>query len=89
MLHALRQKPEHQKRKIAVVTSILVTAIIFGVWLSSTIHSFSVLNAEPSESGEISVAPESPFSLVKDNVASAYESISKDIGKVKDQMLGQ
>jgi hypothetical protein len=89
MLHNLRQKPEHQKRKIAVVTSILVTAIIFVVWLSSTIHSFSVLNAEPGESGEITQVPESPFSIVKENIASAYESISKDVGKVKDQMLGQ
>lgn len=89
MLQTLRRKPEHQKRKIAVVTSLLITVLIFVVWLSTTIHSFSILNAEPDESGEISIAPESPFSLVKDNVASAYESITRDAGKIKDQILGE
>jgi len=84
MLQTLRQKPEHQKRKIAVVTSIVITAIIFVFWISSTIHSFSVLDAEP---GEVTVAPESPFSVVKDNVASVYESVSGDMSRIKEQFL--
>ncbi len=86
MLQTLRQKPEHQKRKIAVVTSILITAIIFVFWISSMIHSFSVLDAESSG---VSAVPESPFSMVKQNIASVYESMSKDMGKVKEQFLGQ
>jgi len=85
MLQTLRQKPEHQKRKIAVVTSIVITAIIFVFWISSTIHSFSVLDAESSG---VTAVPDSPFSVVKDNVASVYESMSRDVSKMKGQFLG-
>ncbi|TAK58204.1 hypothetical protein EPO17_00095 [Patescibacteria group bacterium] len=89
MLQTLRQKPEHQKRKIAVVTSLFITAVIFVVWLSTTIHSFSILDAESSESGEMSKVPESPFALIKQNVASVYESVTNDIVQVREQMLGE
>ncbi len=84
MLHKLRQKTEYQKRKIAVVTSILVTGVIFVFWISSTIHSFSALDAEP---GEVAVVSESPFNMVKENIASVYESMTKEVVKVKQQIL--
>ncbi len=85
MLHKLRQKTEYQKRKIALTVSILLTGLMFIVWLSTTIHSFSALNSD-NEGGEISKSADSPFTLVKDSVATVYESMKKNVGQLNNQV---
>ena len=85
MLHKLRQKTEYQKRKIALTVSILLTGLMFIVWLSTTIHSFSALNSD-KEGGEISKSEDSHFTLVQDSVATVYESMKKNVGQLNNQV---
>lgn len=41
IIHNLRQKPEHHKKSIALLTSIVITGIVFVGWIASQIFIFS------------------------------------------------
>ena len=69
-LHKLRQRPNHEKKRIAFLVSAGVTVTIFLFWVAS----FGGVTTT-SETGVASVI--SPFDAVKSNVASVYDSFVK------------
>ncbi len=69
-IHKLRARPNHEKKRIAFVVSAGITAIIFVFWIASFNPS---TGASDNNSGVANVV--SPFESIKNNVASAYDSV--------------
>ncbi len=75
----LRSKPEHVKRRIAFVTSLVVTAIIFVFWVTSL--TLQITSDDTDTSGAAVSAdtkPDSPASVLSASAKDAYDQI-KDI----------
>jgi len=79
----LRTKPESHKRKVALGTSVVITAFIALFWVTS----FSYFNGG-STNPEIARknTQNSPINVVRKNIASLYESLTGSrVEFVKDQ----
>lgn len=77
-IQKLREKPEHTRRQIGFLTSVVLTAIIFLVWLSINISSPS--NEYSLGEGEVKV---SPFASVKDAFSITSASIKESLSEAK------
>lgn len=64
----MRQKPDHTKKQYALVVSLAITLVIFGVWMS--MHTFSL---DP-EAAAMAKA-KSPISALTANAADAFEYV--------------
>ena len=76
-LKKLREKPEKERRKILITTSLGITLIIFAFWLANIRTLFS------NNGEEVKTADTSPFSILKSNLGNAYESIKSSFSVVK------
>ncbi|PJA33649.1 MAG: hypothetical protein CO184_01370 [Candidatus Zambryskibacteria bacterium CG_4_9_14_3_um_filter_40_16] len=74
-LENLRNKPEAHRKKVAFVSSLFVTAVIFSIWVSVLLpRSQSRIIAQRQES--VKVAKEnSPIDTVRRGAAQAYQSV--------------
>lgn len=79
LINNLRQKPEHHKRTVVWISSAVITGVIFVVWLALIRVQFAV------HDGEGDTVAQGPLTIIKENVANAYESIQSNLGKIKYQ----
>lgn len=68
-IEKLRERPNHEKKRIAFFASAGVTFVIFAFWLAS----FNFQNGTNNTAREESIL--SPFKAVTDNIAGVYGSI--------------
>lgn len=91
LLQRLRQKPDDEKKRIAVGTSAAITGLIFVMWVTVLNNGFTNLEATtPNIEGRTQTA--SPLSAFGDNASAAFGRLkssltqnstsSKSVGKV-------
>jgi hypothetical protein len=73
MLNTLRNKPEHVRKNIALIGSIVITSIIAASWLYATFNVESSVPA-PSAASVSEGEVQTPFTVVKD--------LFSDLGKI-------
>jgi hypothetical protein len=66
----LQKKPERERQRILLTSTVVITLIIFAFWIAS-FHNVLVKNSENAKTVETS-----PFTVLKSNLGSAYESVA-------------
>lgn len=82
-LATLHKRPEHHKKRFALLVSGVFTLFIFSIWTLVTFGEGGVLAREKGEKEEAS-AEVGPFESFKNNVATSVEGIFGNFGKLKD-----
>lgn len=84
-LDKVRQKPDHHKKRFALMVSSTVTMAIFAVWsfvMFGVPSTGSVLADRSTE--RVSEEEHSPFESLRANTLSAFSSIKEDFAKVTE-----
>lgn len=91
-LHNLRQKPEHHRKRFALLASTTVTLFIFGFWSLATFGANGLVlpNGEANVATVSSAGQESevsPFGSLRMNMAGAFLSLQQSVVELKN-LLG-
>ncbi len=81
-LTKLYKKPDHHKKRFALLTSGVVTLFIFGVWSLATFGVGDISEATIAEKNEVS-----PFESLRTNLAASLEGIRDSFEELKDGAL--
>lgn len=71
IIHNLRQKSEETRRHILHITTVVVSIILFFIWVYSLGSGFSEKETQAKIKNDVE-----PFSALKDNFVNGYKSIS-------------
>jgi hypothetical protein len=75
IIHRMRQKPDHQRKRIALMLSGGTTLLLFAIWavtLPARIDGFS--KAQPA-----AVSASTPINAIRQNVSNSYETLKNDL----------
>ena len=79
IIEKLKQKPEHVRRQVLLVSSLAITGIIFGSWMFLFHSEFSKSDNKPSLASDLK-----PLSMLKDDFLKTFHTISDGIGGIKN-----
>ena len=77
-LSTLHTRPEHHKRRFALLTSSIVTLFIFTIWSFVNFGTTGEVVAENSQENEVS-----PFESLRSNIASSFAAIGESFSQLK------
>ena len=72
MIHNLRRQPEHVRRHILHVATVVAGVILIALWIYSLGANFNNPDAEARMSNDLQ-----PLSVLKDNVVDGYQSLGQ------------
>lgn len=72
IIHHIRRKPEHVRRHILHVATMIAAIILIILWMFSLGHTLSNPDTQAKVSNDLK-----PFSALKDNLVGGYQSISE------------
>ncbi len=80
ILHKLHEKPEHHKNAVALSVSLIVTLMIFGIWISALPSKLSVVGGVAKETKQVLEDGITPLATVK----ASFDEASKSIQDLRD-----
>lgn len=84
-LEQIRRKPLHVRKMILVVTTSVITGIIFAVWLFYWIPSLKNISHEENSAAISASAGQAPTALLLENLKSLKNSFSSGFSEIKNQ----
>ena len=88
-LRKLYMKPDHHKKRFALLASSTITLFIFGIWSVATfgINDGIIANNESASTASAQVANEvSPFQSLHMSLASSFEAILASFSDLKNSL---
>ena len=76
-LNELYKKPDHHKRRFALLSSATITLLIFGVWSLAT---FGISDTKTIAKANEEVGP---FQSLRMNLASSFNALKSSLGELK------
>ena len=84
-LETLHTKPDHHKKRFALVISALITALIFSLWSLSTFGPGGFLSKTADDRGAQTARKEvSPFQSLTSAVSASFDQIFGNVDKLKE-----
>lgn len=80
LIARLHEKPEHHRKAVAFGTSLFITLVIFGIWISTLPYRFQETSAVAQETQKQLEDGITPLATVK----ASFDSISNNIGDLKE-----
>lgn len=83
----LRKKPDHHKKRVALITAFAVTAVMFVGWASVLLPSSTstiIADSQASQAADTSSVGSTPFETIKDSAAAVILSIKSLFEKKAD-----
>lgn len=89
-LATLHEKPEHHKKRFALLTSGVVTLFIFGVWslVNFGLSEGGILARDTEENQTGRVAEVSPLGSLRMSLAATFSAFRGTVEEMKDSLTG-
>lgn len=84
-IERLREKPEAYRRRFALISTSLVTAVIGIVWLTTI--SFGIGSGAPAVATSEDATAPSPLSAAESGLGSAYQGLKDQFNSFKSQYV--
>jgi hypothetical protein len=78
-IEKLRERPEHERKSVAFITSLVATALIFALWIST----YGITLRTPGATSS-SLNQASPFAALKDTAGTIVEQVKNGAVIMKD-----
>ncbi|MEI7513597.1 MAG: hypothetical protein WCJ74_03190 [bacterium] len=85
ILHKLHQKPEHHKKAVALGVSLIITLMIFGIWVSTLPSRLGVVGNVAKEAQQKLEEGITPLATVK----ASFDEAKQSLEDLKNAGFGQ
>ncbi len=82
-LEKIRQKPERTKKRIALITSLVLVAVIVAVWFTVIYPDLKEENAQEEKLKNLEKSPTASFI---ETFSNGFSAIGSEFGKLKDRI---